>query len=154
MSVVVLVGSTISVPALGENDDVGGATEGIGEDGARAEVDVGVVAGGLVGGGAIKVPDGEVLGLVLLLRESLESHCQSGRSERSDVRCTECVIGAAPAGSGTAGSTTPMARGSTQYPTFGGVRYGYFWIPLATALRRRDTGAGDSRLSLGGPCER
>lgn len=86
MSVVVLVGSTIGVPALGENDDVGGATEGIGEDGARAEVDVGVVAGGLVGGRAIKVPDGEVLGLVLLLRESLESHCQSGRSERSDAR--------------------------------------------------------------------
>lgn len=86
MSVVVLVGGTIGVPALGENDDVGGATEGIGEDGARAEVDIGVVAGGLVGGRAIKVPDGEVLGLVLLLRESLESHCQSGRSERSDAR--------------------------------------------------------------------
>jgi hypothetical protein len=71
MSVVVLVGSAIGVPALSENDDVGRATEGIGVDGARSEVDIGVVTGGLAGGRTIEVPDGEVLGLVLLLRESL-----------------------------------------------------------------------------------
>jgi len=75
MSVVVLVGSAIGVPALSENDDVGRATEGIGVDGAGAEVDIGVVAGGLVGRGTIEVPDGEVLGLVVLLRESLEPVC-------------------------------------------------------------------------------
>lgn len=71
MSVVVLVGSTISVPALGENDDVGRAAEGIGEDGARSKVDVGVVAGSLSGGRTIEVPDGKILGLIILLLESL-----------------------------------------------------------------------------------
>lgn len=73
MSVVVLVGSAIGVPALGEDDDVGRAPEGIGEDGAWSEVDIGVVAGGLAGGRTIEVPDGEVLGLPVLLLESLEN---------------------------------------------------------------------------------
>jgi len=64
-----LVGCAIGVPALSENDDVGRAAEGIGVDGAGAEVDVRVLAGSLVGGGTIKVPDGEVLGCVVLLGE-------------------------------------------------------------------------------------
>lgn len=71
MSVVVLVRGTISVPALSENNDVGRATERIGEDGARSEVDIGVVAGSLSGGRTIEVPDGKILGLVILLLESL-----------------------------------------------------------------------------------
>lgn len=71
MSVVVLVGGAIGVPALGEHDDVGRAAEGVGVDGARSEVDIRVVTGGLAGGGAVKVPDGEILRLVLLLGESL-----------------------------------------------------------------------------------
>ena len=71
VAVVVLVGSAIGIPALSENNNVGRATEGVGEDGARSEVDIGVVAGSLVGGGAIEVPDGKILGLVLLVLESL-----------------------------------------------------------------------------------
>jgi len=70
VSIVELVGGAIGVPALGEDDDVGGATEGIGEDGARAEVDIRVLTRSLVGRRTIEVPDGEFLGLVLFLRES------------------------------------------------------------------------------------
>ncbi len=64
VAVVELVGGAIGVPALGENNDVGAATEGIRVDGAGTEVDVRVLAGGLVGGGAVKVPNGEIFGLV------------------------------------------------------------------------------------------
>lgn len=64
VAVVELVGGAIGVPALGEDNDVGAATEGIRVDGARTKVDVRVLAGGLVGGGAVKVPNGEVFGLV------------------------------------------------------------------------------------------
>jgi hypothetical protein len=71
MTVVVLVGGAVGVPALSEDDDVGRAAEGVGEDGAGAEVDVGVVTGGLLGGGAVEVPDGEILGLPVLLVECL-----------------------------------------------------------------------------------
>jgi hypothetical protein len=72
MAEVVLVGGAIGHPALGEDNDVGGAAEGVGEDGNGAEVDIGVVARGLLGGGAVKVPDGEVGGLPILLIEGLE----------------------------------------------------------------------------------
>jgi hypothetical protein len=75
MAVVVLVGGAVGVPALGEDDDVGGPTERIGEDGARSEVDIRVVTRSLLGRGTVKVPDGKVLGLVLLLVEGLSSHC-------------------------------------------------------------------------------
>lgn len=68
---VVLVGGAVGVPALGQDDDVGRAAEGVREDGARAEVDVGVVTRGLVGGGTVEVPDGEVLRLPLLGIEGL-----------------------------------------------------------------------------------
>lgn len=70
VAVVVLVGGSIGVPALGENNDVGGTTEGIRVDGAGAEVDIRVVTGGLLGGRTIEVPDGEILSLVLGLLES------------------------------------------------------------------------------------
>jgi hypothetical protein len=71
VAVVELVRGAIGVPALGEDDDVGGAAEGVGEDGAGAQVDIRVVAGGLLGGGAVEVPDGEVFGLPLLLLQGL-----------------------------------------------------------------------------------
>lgn len=73
MAEVELVGRAIGAPALGQDDDVGGAAEGIRVDGARAQVDVRVLAGRLVGRGAIEVPDREVLGSVLLLGELGES---------------------------------------------------------------------------------
>lgn len=40
MSVVELVGCAISVPALGEDKNVGGAAEGIGEDSDGLQVNV------------------------------------------------------------------------------------------------------------------
>lgn len=70
--VVELVGRAIGVPALSEDEDVGGATEGVGEDGNGLQVDVGVVTGGLAGGGTIEVPQGEILGSVVLLRQGLQ----------------------------------------------------------------------------------
>lgn len=72
IAVVVLVGGTVGVPALGENNDVGRAAERVGEDGAGAEVDIRVVAGSLLGGRAVEVPFGEIGGSVLLLLQGLE----------------------------------------------------------------------------------
>lgn len=71
MAEVVLVGSAIRVPALGQDNDVGRSTEGIGVDGTRTEINIRVVARGLAGGGAVKVPDGKIFGLVLALFQSL-----------------------------------------------------------------------------------
>ena len=61
VAVVELVGGAVRVPGFAEHEDVVAAAEGVGEHGARAEVDVGVVAGGLAGGGAVKVPLGELV---------------------------------------------------------------------------------------------
>lgn len=40
MSVIELVWGSIGIPALGEDQDVGSATEWIGEEGDRSEVDI------------------------------------------------------------------------------------------------------------------
>ena len=77
MAVVVLVGGAVGIPALGEDDDVGGAAERIGVDGAGAQVDVGVVTRSLLGGGTVEVPDRKVGGLPVLLVERLNRECQS-----------------------------------------------------------------------------
>jgi hypothetical protein len=66
-----LVGGAIGVPALSQNDDVWRAAERIGVNGARAEVNIGVLARSLVGRRTIKVPDGKILSLVFFLGESL-----------------------------------------------------------------------------------
>lgn len=50
VAVVGLVGRTIVVVRFGKNKDVVAAAEGIFEDGAGAKVDIGVIAGSLVGG--------------------------------------------------------------------------------------------------------
>lgn len=47
MAVVELVGGSVGVPGLTEDEDVVTETEGIGEDGDGAQVDIGVVTGGL-----------------------------------------------------------------------------------------------------------
>ena len=49
VAVVELVGAPIWVPCLAHHDDVGFQTEWIGEDGDRANVDIGVVARSLAG---------------------------------------------------------------------------------------------------------
>jgi hypothetical protein len=65
VAVVVLVWGSIGIPALGDNQDVGSTTEWIGEDGNRAEVDIGVVAWGLASGRTVKVPLWEIFDLEL-----------------------------------------------------------------------------------------
>lgn len=59
-TVVELVGGSIGIPALGENQDVWGTTEWVGEDGNGAEVDIRVVAWSLAGGRTVKVPFWEI----------------------------------------------------------------------------------------------
>jgi hypothetical protein len=61
VTVVELVGASIGIPGLAENEDVVTLAEGVGEDGDRAEVDIGVVTGGLASGGTVEVPLGELL---------------------------------------------------------------------------------------------
>jgi hypothetical protein len=56
VTVVELVGASIGIPGLAEDEDVVTLAEGVGVVSDRAEVDIGVVTGGLVGGGTIEVP--------------------------------------------------------------------------------------------------
>lgn len=60
VSVVELVGGSVVVPALGQNNNVVASSERIGVDGGGSEIDIRVVAGSLICGGAVKVPLGEV----------------------------------------------------------------------------------------------
>lgn len=71
MSVVVLVGGAVGVPAFAEDEDVVTATERIGEDGDGAEVDIGVVTGGLGGRRTVEVPLREILNRINLFVQSL-----------------------------------------------------------------------------------
>lgn len=72
MTEVELVGGAIRIPGLTEDEDVLTETEGIREDGSGAEIDVGVVAGGLASGGAVEVPFGEFIGGFDRLGEGLK----------------------------------------------------------------------------------
>ena len=71
VAVVVLVGRAVRVPALGEHEDVLAEADRVRVDGDGLEVDIRVVAGGLARGRAVKVPCGQVLGLVILLGKGL-----------------------------------------------------------------------------------
>jgi len=61
MTVVVLVGASIGIPGLTEDEDVVTLAEGVGVESDGAEVDIGVVTGGLGGGGTVEVPLGELV---------------------------------------------------------------------------------------------
>ena len=71
VTVVGPVGGAIVVVALGEDKDVVAAAEGVLEDGGRAEVDVGVMARGLVRGGTVEVPNTELPDVGHLLGDGL-----------------------------------------------------------------------------------
>lgn len=47
VAVVELVWGSIRIPAFGDDQDVGRPTEGVGEEGDRTEVNIGVVTGSL-----------------------------------------------------------------------------------------------------------
>ena len=81
VAVVELVGGAVGVPALGEDEDVVTATERVREDGDGAQVDVGVLAGGLAGGGAVKVPLRKIVDRGGLLGEGLSRWPVSARVE-------------------------------------------------------------------------
>ena len=78
VAVVGAVRGAVVVVALGENEDVLTAAERVLEDGGGAEVDVRVAAGGLVGRGAVKVPDTEVVDAGDLLGHGLLHRSKSG----------------------------------------------------------------------------
>jgi hypothetical protein len=61
VTVVELVGASIGIPGLAEDEDVVTLAEGIGVVSDGAEVDIGVVTGGLGSGGAVEVPFGELV---------------------------------------------------------------------------------------------
>lgn len=71
VAVVRSVRSTVVVVGLCEDKDVVTTSEGVFEDRSRTEIDIRVVAGCLIGGGAIKVPDAELREVGDLLGDGL-----------------------------------------------------------------------------------
>lgn len=71
VTVVGHVGGAVVVVALCEDEDVVALAEGVLEDGSGAEVDVGIVAGGLVRGGTVEVPDAKLADVGHLLLDGL-----------------------------------------------------------------------------------
>jgi hypothetical protein len=71
VAVVELVGGSVRVPGLAQDEDVVTLAEGVGEDGDRANVDIRVVTGGLASGGTVEVPLGELINRLDSLEESL-----------------------------------------------------------------------------------
>jgi len=71
VSVVGLVGGSIRVEGLAQNENVVSKTERIPEDGSRAKEDVRVVASSLVGRGTVKVPFRQVVNALDRASESL-----------------------------------------------------------------------------------
>jgi hypothetical protein len=57
MTIVSLVRGTVIVVALGKDENVVTASEGVFEDGSGTKIDIGVFTGGLIGGGTVEVPD-------------------------------------------------------------------------------------------------
>ncbi len=86
VAVVELVGRAIGIPAFAEHEDVGLQSEGIGEDGNGSQIDVGIVARGLTGRRAIKVPLGQIVQALgrafqrLMIDDSLRSSCLTSLS--------------------------------------------------------------------------
>jgi hypothetical protein len=71
MTIVCPIRGPVVVVAFCEDEDVITAAEGILEDGSWAQVNVGVMARSLVGGGTIKVPDSEFTDIRDLLAHGL-----------------------------------------------------------------------------------
>ena len=85
MAVVELVGGSIRIPGLTHDQDVVTQTDGIGIHGDGTDVDIGVVARGLEGGGAIEVPLWEVIDGFGSLVQGLENAKLVGSSSASHI---------------------------------------------------------------------
>ena len=72
VAVVSAVGGAVTVVALGKDEDVVAAPEGVLEDGGRAEVDIGVMAISLVRGRTVEVPLAKFAQVLDLLSDSLQ----------------------------------------------------------------------------------
>ena len=72
MTVVCLVGSAVVIVGRRENENVVAAAERIPVEHNRTQEDVRVVARGLVGGGTVKVPVGELAQVGDLVRDRLK----------------------------------------------------------------------------------
>lgn len=66
------VRSTVVVVGLCEDKDVITTTEGVLENRSRTKIDIGVAAGGLIGGGTIEVPDTELTDVGDLFGDGLQ----------------------------------------------------------------------------------
>jgi hypothetical protein len=77
---VVCVWLSIGHPGLGHDEDVVAQPNGICVECDGAEVDIGVVTGGLAGGGTVEIPFWELFDLRDLLWESLQSQVVSDDS--------------------------------------------------------------------------
>lgn len=95
MAVVCSVRSTVAVVRLCKDKDVFTTSEGVLEDRSRTEVDIGVIPGRLIGGGAIKVPDAELTDIGHLLGEGLWEISAVGRCAKGGG--ADCGLGAEPA---------------------------------------------------------
>lgn len=71
MTVIGSVGGAVVVVGFGEDEDVVTATERILEDGSGTEVDIRVMAWGLIGRRTIEVPDAELADVGHLLADGL-----------------------------------------------------------------------------------
>jgi hypothetical protein len=74
VTVVELVGSSIGIPAFGQDQDIRGTTKRIRENSDRSEIDIRVVAWSLSGRGPIEVPFWEVVYAILfaVLRQACQ----------------------------------------------------------------------------------
>ena len=86
VAVVSAVGGAVTVVALGKDEDVVAAPEGVLEDGGRAEVDIGVATGRLVGGRTVEVPDPQRADVGHFLGDSLGTGVSPRCSERRAMR--------------------------------------------------------------------
>jgi hypothetical protein len=89
VAVVCPVGSTVVVVCLCKDKDVVTTTEGVLEDRRRTEVDVGVVARSLVGGGAIKVPDAELTDVGNLFGDGSGLGAETAITVDPDILCLD-----------------------------------------------------------------
>lgn len=71
VAVVELVGAAIVIPRFAHDKDIVATSEGVGEDGNGAKVDIGIIAGSLASRRSIEVPFGQLIGTVDGLVECL-----------------------------------------------------------------------------------
>jgi hypothetical protein len=88
MTMIGPIRGTIVVVGFAENEDVVTTTEWVFEDRHRAEVDVRVVTGRLVGGGAIEIPDSELTDVCYDALDSLGVMNELGYRDAEIARLT------------------------------------------------------------------